>query len=229
MSQAAISIQGLRFSYSEGPVVLDVPEFSINSGEAVFLHGPSGHGKSTLLGLISGVLPIQEGRIQVLGQDLGSLSSSARDRLRGREMGYIFQMFNLLPYLSVEENIALPGMIHPSRVPAGTNAKGEARRLAESLGLGDMLQRPVHRLSIGQQQRAAAARALFGSPKLLIADEPTSALDEDNAANFMQLLLNMRKQSATTLLFVSHDKRLAGLFERSLPLPGINRAARGGE
>ncbi len=221
-----IHVQNLRFAYAGGPTVLDLPELVIEEGEAVFLHGPSGHGKSTLLGLISGVLPLQEGRIQVLGKDLAALSARARDRLRGQGIGYIFQMFNLLPYLTVEENIALPGIIHPSRMEAGADAREEARSLARALGLAAHLNRPVHRLSIGQQQRAAAARALLGKPRLLIADEPTSALDEENAVAFMKLLLDLRKERSTTLLFVSHDRRLSGLFQRSLSLDEINRAPR---
>ncbi|MEQ9363671.1 MAG: ATP-binding cassette domain-containing protein, partial [Leptospirales bacterium] len=178
-----IEIENLVFQYggeAGAPVVLDVPEFTVARGERVFLFGPSGSGKTTLLGLLGGVLEIPgDGRVRVLGQDLGAMSSAARDAFRGGHMGYIFQMFNLIPYLTVLENIVLPCRLNPVRRArlGGRDETKVAAELADHLGIADYIHESVTRLSVGQQQRVAAARALIGDPKLIIADEPTSALD----------------------------------------------------
>ncbi len=238
-SQACIDIQNLSFAYggrsaaqSAAPVVLDVPEFRVERGERVFLYGPSGSGKTTLLGLLGGVLDIPEGgHVRVLGQDLAAMSGAQRDAFRGTHMGYIFQMFNLIPYLTVLENIVLPCRLNPAR-RAGLNGRdaGEvAGELAGHLGIADHLGQSVTRLSVGQQQRVAAARALIGQPELIIADEPTSALDADRRENFIELLFENCKASGATVLFVSHDRGLERLFDRSVSLAEINRAKQAAE
>ena len=227
MADPVIDIQGLRFSWKSGPQVLDIDAFRVEAGERVFLRGPSGSGKSTLLGLIAGVLQPQAGRIHVLGEDMTSLAAARRDRLRADRMGVIFQMFNLVPYLSVTGNVLLPLRFSPARrKAAGTDPQAEARRLLERLGLEDqsLLNRRVSDLSVGQQQRVAAARALIGSPSLVIADEPTSALDADARDRFITLLSEEAARSNATLLFVSHDASLASLFTRAADLTAINRA-----
>ena len=227
MADPVIDIQGLRFSWKSGPQVLDIDTFRVEAGERVFLRGPSGSGKSTLLGLIAGVLQPQAGRIHVLGEDMTSLAAARRDRLRADRMGVIFQMFNLVPYLSVTGNVLLPLRFSPARrKAAGTDPQAEARRLLERLGLEDqsLLDRRVSDLSVGQQQRVAAARALIGSPSLVIADEPTSALDADARDRFITLLSEEVARSNATLLFVSHDASLASLFTRAADLTAINRA-----
>lgn len=227
MADPVIDIQGLRFSWKSGPQVLDIDAFRVEAGERVFLRGPSGSGKSTLLGLIAGVLQPQAGRIHVLGEDMTSLAAARRDRLRADRMGVIFQMFNLVPYLSVTGNVLLPLRFSPARrKAAGTDPQAEARRLLERLGLEDqsLLDRRVSDLSVGQQQRVAAARALIGSPSLVIADEPTSALDADARDRFITLLSEEVARSNATLLFVSHDASLASLFTRAADLTAINRA-----
>ena len=227
MSQPVIEIENLAFAWKQGPQVLDVPAFRVEAGERVFLRGPSGSGKSTLLGLIAGVLAPQSGTIRVLGEDMSALSSSKRDRLRADHVGVIFQMFNLVPYLSVTGNVLLPLRFSPARrKAAGNDAEGEARRLLARLGLDDeaLLSRRVSDLSVGQQQRVAAARALIGAPRLIIADEPTSALDADARDRFIALLSEEVTRTGASLLFVSHDASLAPLFSRAVDLAAINRA-----
>ena len=169
MSDAAIAIEALRFAWPGHPPVLDIDSFAMTRGERLFLRGPSGSGKSTLLGLIAGVLQPAAGRIEVLGRDMSALSAAARDRVRADHLGVIFQMFNLVPYLSVTGNVTLPLLFSPvRRKTVGDDAEGEARRLLDRLGLSDpgLLNRRVSDLSVGQQQRVAAARALIGGPDI---------------------------------------------------------------
>jgi putative ABC transport system ATP-binding protein len=220
-----IDIESLRFAYRAAKPVLDIAELKVAKGERVFMHGPSGSGKTTLLGILAGVLKADQGRVKILGRDLTKISGPARDALRGSHMGYIFQMFNLIPYLNVLENILLPCRINRERRRrvAGASLESEARALAERLGIGQLVNESVIDLSVGQQQRVAAARALLGAPELIIADEPTSALDEDQRENFLDLLFTHCGAIGSTLLFVSHDRRMMPLFDRALSLPEINR------
>ncbi|HBH44281.1 MAG TPA: methionine ABC transporter ATP-binding protein, partial [Hyphomonas atlantica] len=180
MTDPVVSISDLRFAWAPGRDVLDIESFTLNAGERLFLRGASGSGKSTLLGIVAGVLEAGSGSVQILGHELTTLKPAARDRLRADHLGVIFQMFNLVPYLSVIGNVTLPLRFSPKRRAAidGTE-ENEARRLLARLGLTDesLLSRRVSDLSVGQQQRVAAARALIGGPEIVIADEPTSALD----------------------------------------------------
>ncbi|WP_255462558.1 ABC transporter ATP-binding protein [Granulicella sp. WH15] len=230
----AVHLQQVRFSYTRQQPILRIDELCISSGHRCFLHGPSGSGKTTLLSLISGVLKPQQGSIRILGQELTQLSAAARDTLRGSQIGYIFQGFNLIPYLSVEENIALPCKLHPerrARITAET-LSAEVTRLASRLDIHTHLSAPVAHLSVGQQQRVAIARAIIGSPALVIADEPTSALDTDRREDFLSLLTEVtgeakaRGNPEMTLLFVSHDRSLATRFDSILSLPEINQETR---
>ncbi len=228
----AVLLRSVTFAFASGPRILDIEDLRIAQGESVFLHGPSGSGKTTLLSLISGVLQPIAGSVQVLGQEMARISAAARDTVRGAHMGYIFQGFNLIPYLTVAENIALPCQLHPQRRAriASTSVADEVARLARRLDIHAHLNAPVTRLSVGQQQRVAIARAVIGSPALLIADEPTSSLDTDRRDAFLHLLTEVTGEarargSHTTLLFVSHDRGLAMHFDRSLSLESINRQA----
>jgi putative ABC transport system ATP-binding protein len=226
MAEPAIDIEGLRFAWPNGPVILDVEQMRVAAGERAFLRGPSGSGKSTLLGLIAGVLATQSGRVSVLGRDMAELSAPQRDRHRAANIGVIFQLFNLVPYLSVMGNVLLPLRFSPERrLRIGGDPQSEASRLLERLGLDDpaLISRRVADLSVGQQQRVAAARALIGSPPLIIADEPTSALDSDARDRFIELLSEEASRSGAALLFVSHDMALARHFSRTLDLAVINR------
>jgi putative ABC transport system ATP-binding protein len=229
----AVAIENLTFAYRGGPMVLDIPTLSIPRGERVFLYGPSGSGKTTLLGILAGVLDAGGSnggrtRVEVLGRDLSTLSGSRRDAFRAEHLGYIFQMFNLIPYLTVLDNIALPCRINRARRErlGGEPLEDAAAAMARRLGLGEFIGKPVTQLSVGQQQRVAAARALLGSPGLIVADEPTSALDANRRESFLSLLFDCCREAEATLVFVSHDERLMDLFDRGLSLPEINAASR---
>ncbi len=230
MTTPIVRITDLRFSWPGQPPLLDVSTFQLNAGERLFLRGPSGSGKSTLLGLIAGVLEAGQGEISVLGHDMTKMSGSQRDQVRADHLGVIFQLFNLVPYLSVVQNVILPCRFSKRRqneVAVSGGADQEARRLLAQLGLDDpdLLARNVTDLSVGQQQRVAAARALIGNPSLIIADEPTSALDADTRDRFIDLLSREAQKTNAALLFVSHDGGLASLFDRALDLSEINASA----
>jgi putative ABC transport system ATP-binding protein len=223
----AIDVEDVRYAWIPGQCVLDVPRFTVARGERVFLRGPSGSGKSTLLGVIAGVLRPQAGAVRLLGHDLVAASNAARDHLRAAHVGFIFQMFNLIPYLPVVDNVTLPLRFSPERrARAGADPAAEALRLLAELGLTEprLLARPVTQLSIGQQQRVAAARALLGQPEVVIADEPTSSLDSDAREAFLTLLMRECSQAGAALVFVSHDTSLGHLFDRQVALADINRA-----
>jgi putative ABC transport system ATP-binding protein len=227
MAAPAIELSDVRFAWPGKPPLLSIASLQMAAGERVFLRGPSGSGKSTLLGLLGGVLLPQAGSIRVLGTELTTLSASERDAFRGTHVGFIFQMFNLIPYLSVRQNVELPARFAPARAArlGGSDAlAAEAARLLSTLGLGDpeYLDRPVTELSIGQQQRVAAARALLGKPEIIVADEPTSSLDQDARENFLRLLMDECRLQGSTLVFVSHDTSLGPLFDRELSLLDLN-------
>lgn len=226
MTDPAVALHEVRFAYRGGAPVLDIPALHIARGERVFLHGPSGSGKTTLLGLIAGVLTPAAGKLQVLGSELGSMGSAERDRFRAAHVGYVFQMFNLIPYLSVRDNITLPVRLSAARRARlnGADANVEAQRLAARLEIEPLLSQPVTALSVGQQQRVAVARALIGSPEIIVCDEPTSALDTDRRDRFLQLLFASIAVTGSTLVFVSHDLSLAVRFGRTIALPKVNRA-----
>ncbi len=227
----ALQISDLRFAYPDsqvdGKAVIQIPHWQVDGGQTVFMQGPSGSGKSTLLGLLGGILAPDQGTLEVLGQNLSDMGTGARDRFRAQNVGFIFQMFNLLPYLSVLENVTLPARFSASRAQSGRGQSPieQATALLARLGIGDQLyRRPVTQLSVGQQQRVAAARALMGCPGLLIADEPTSALDADNRQQFIEVLLAEARAAGSTVLFVSHDPALAGYFDQAVNLADINQA-----
>lgn len=228
MTDRAVALNGIVFAWPGAAArCIDIPELSVAAGERVFLHGPSGSGKSTLLSLIGGVVSPRAGRVEVLGQDLGALRASARDRFRAAHIGFVFQLFNLVPYLTALDNILLPCRFSPERAARVQGSPAdEARRLVSRLDLDPaLLSRPAAQLSVGQQQRVAAARALIGRPGLIVADEPTSALDANRQQAFVDLLLAECEASGASLLFVSHDPRLAQHFSRQIDLPAVNRAA----
>ncbi|MBH3462418.1 MULTISPECIES: ATP-binding cassette domain-containing protein [Pseudomonas] len=232
MSQPLIELHDLVFAWPGQQPLLNIPQFRLEAGEALFLKGPSGSGKTTLLGLLGGVNLPDQGEVQLLGQNLAELGQGARDRFRVDHTGYIFQQFNLLPFLSVQENVELPCRFSRSRAERAAQRHGSihqaAAQLLAHLGLGDpdLLARRADTLSIGQQQRVAAARALIGQPELVIADEPTSALDADTREVFIRLLFDECRAAGSSLLFVSHDQSLAPLFDRDLSLAELNRAAK---
>ena len=230
-SEPVIDINGLRFAWSKSKsLVLDIEHFSVKRGEMLFIMGESGIGKSTLLGIITGILVPQEGEVMILGQGISDLQGYKRDSFRADNIGYIFQMFNLIPYLSVIENVKLPcqfSSLKKARALQQSSSLDEgALRLLTHLNLkGDgLLNKPVVELSVGQQQRVAAARALIGRPELLIADEPTSSLDSAHRESFLRLLFDECSRSGSTLVFVSHDAGLTPLFDRVAEFREFNKA-----
>lgn len=228
VSPICVNIENLEYHWSSGLHVLSIQHFSIREGERLFLQGPSGSGKSTLLGVIAGVFAPTAGEVIVLDQPFQTMTAAARDRVRADAMGVIFQQFNLVPYLDLVENVLLPCRFSPYRAErVGTTEADrieKARNLLNRLGLDDEAQanRSAAELSVGQQQRVAAARALIGSPSLIIADEPTSALDTDTRDTFIETLLSEAHQAA--VLFVSHDVRLSRHFDRIVAIEDINFA-----
>jgi putative ABC transport system ATP-binding protein len=230
----AVDISGLCFSWRDRhDPILEIDCLQIKKGERVFIEGPSGSGKSTLLSLIAGVIAPQKGNIRVNGHHLNTLNSAARDRFRADNIGYIYQMFNLIPYLSVIENVTLPCRFSRRRrdnaASGAADFKAEAMRLLNQLGMDGqtLLHKPVTELSVGQQQRVAAARALIGTPEIMIADEPTSSLDANHREAFIQLLFNECDREKTTLVFVSHDTALEKLFDRTFRLEDMNAVKAG--
>ena len=226
----AVRLANAVYGYRAGPPVIDIADFAVAREENLFLEGPSGSGKSTLLGLVGGILTPGEGTVEVLGESLGQLGAAARDRFRADHIGFVFQMFNLLPYLSMVDNVVLPCRFSGARAAAATESAGspreEALRLLGRLGFASeaLRQRRVTELSIGQQQRVAVARALIGRPALVIADEPTSALDANMRLRFVDLLVDECAAAGSTVIFVSHDAALAPSFDRSVSIEAINRA-----
>jgi putative ABC transport system ATP-binding protein len=236
LSDQIIRLAKLRFAWpGQSTPLLDIASLDVASGERLFVRGASGSGKSTLLGLIAGVIAPQSGTIEVLGQSLDTMSAAARDRFRADHFGIIFQQFNLIPYLSVIENVILPCQFSQARrrqaISRSGNTGDEALRLLEHLDMAApaVVHKPVTDLSVGQQQRVAAARALIGSPEILIADEPTSSMDADRRAAFIELLFRECDEAGSTLLFVSHDQVLQEPFDRAIGFEQLNLEATGGQ
>jgi len=208
---------------------LSVDSFRLDFGEKLFLKGPSGSGKSTLLSLICGIVLPDSGSVCIDGTDIAKLGASQADRLRADKLGIIFQQFNLLPYGSMLQNVLLPlqfSSARRERASANGTPEDEAQRLLQRLGLSpDQHARGVTRLSIGQQQRVAVARAIIGSPRLIIADEPTSALDADNRNEFLKLLFEEVTRVNAGLILVSHDQSLASGFDRRMDISDVASTA----
>lgn len=224
-----IHLERVCFRYPSARAdTLVISDFRMKKEEKIFLFGPSGCGKSTFLELLAGVLTPQQGEVRILGYNLSKLDPAARDRFRAQHIGYVFQSFNLIPYLSVVENIELPIYLCPERRKKLTDSdiRAEMERLTSVLGIQSFLYRRVTHLSVGQQQRVAVARALLGNPELILADEPTSSLDYDHREKFIKLLFELCEERGTSVLFVSHDRSLEKLFDRSLSLSDINEAAK---
>ncbi len=224
---AVINVSGVRYRWpGQRGFGIAIDSLELEQGTCTLLIGPSGSGKSTLLALLAGICAPQQGRIEILGTDIARLSASARDGFRAEHIGVVFQMFNLLPYGSVIANVVLPLSFAPARRARAASERSiedEARRLLARLGIADEIARSgsASELSVGQQQRVAAARALIGTPEIVIADEPTSALDADSREQFLALLFAEVKARGATLLLVSHDRELAPLFDRVLRLDEV--------
>ncbi|MEY3887855.1 MAG: hypothetical protein RL650_1947 [Pseudomonadota bacterium] len=225
MTVAALELRNIAFSWPQQTKPLfDIPELTVQQGQTLFIGGPSGSGKTSLLSLITGVHVPSQGTCRVLGTAMEQMSASTRDRFRGEHLGLIFQQFNLLPFLTVQENIELPNKLFGSRRQKSVQLFGSVQAhvdsLCDALHLEPSLRRrQANLLSVGEQQRVAAARALLGCPALIVADEPTSALDEDNKIDFLHLLLSSAKSQNTSVVIVSHDMRIASKFDHVFSMP----------
>jgi putative ABC transport system ATP-binding protein len=233
-ASAIVAASNVRFTWrGRRAFSLAVPRFVLASRERVLLVGPSGSGKSTFLSLLAGIVTPAEGKLEILGTDIAQLSNAARDRFRAEHFGIIFQMFNLLPYGSVVDNVVLPLSFAPKRRQRAGGERAaierEARRLLASLGIdiAELGGLAASSLSVGQQQRVAAARALIGRPEIIVADEPTSALDRDSQAAFLDLLFNEASEAGAALIMVSHDESLGTRFDRVQRLDEIAVTGRG--
>ena len=208
-----ISISDLRFRYSQGGFALHVPELEVETGERVAVIGPSGSGKTTLLNLIAGIRSPQSGRVITNQVEVSDLADGARRDFRIRNIGLVFQEFELLEYLNVLDNILLA-----YRINASLDLNNEVRRraigLAEMMGIGDKVSRNVRKLSQGEKQRVAVCRALLAEPPLLLADEPTGNLDPTNKDRVLDILIEYAESKGSTLVTVTHDHDLLSRFQR---------------
>jgi putative ABC transport system ATP-binding protein len=227
MTEPLLAIDDLVYAWpGESRPVLDGLSLSLAPRERLFLAGASGSGKSTLLALIGGLVAPDAGTIRFAGQDLAALGRAARDRFRADHLGVIFQQFNLLPWLTAEANVRLGCQFSAARRARAGDAGTSARALLAAMDLpGECFGKRAGALSVGQQQRVAAARALIGQPDLILADEPTSALDVDRRDAFVSLLFAQAEAAGSAVLFVSHDRGLADRFDRTLELDRLHAAA----
>lgn len=225
--QHMISIHDLQFAYADGQFSLKISELQFTSEKSVVIVGPSGSGKTTLLNLMAGILPVPSGRITINDTPVHTLNDSERRLFRLRNIGMVFQDFQLIEYLNVLENVLLPCRIHPS-ISLTADLRDRAKELLNSCGLGPLQPRSVTKLSQGERQRVAICRALLLSPRIILADEPTGNLDPVNSERIVKLLLDESSRANATLIMVTHDHSLLRHFERVVPFepflqPAVNR------
>ncbi len=225
MNKPVIHLSNIRFRYStQAKDILNIENLQVYEGKHLFIQGSSGSGKTTLLNIITGINQASSGDVKILGKSLQKMSVIQRDQFRVDELGVIFQQFNLLPYLSLLENVQLPCWFSKQRKHLAGNTSQMAKRLLNELDIPENLfNKAVNTLSTGQQQRVAMARALIGQPKIIIADEPTSALDSNNRKRFLDLLFLEADKQGSTVVFVSHDSYMAQYFPHKIELSEINR------
>lgn len=217
-----ISVSDLTFAYGERHV-LNIPDWQLMHGESIFISGESGSGKTTLISLLAGLLKPTSGNISINANDITTMRPNELNKFRANHVGLISQQFNLIPYLSVIDNILLANSFsdHTKK-----DVRREALQLLGQLELKkEIADQKASQLSVGQQQRVAIVRALINRPLLLLADEPTSALDADNKQSFMTLLKEMTHEINLSLVFISHDASLAPFFSRSMALTELQSHA----
>lgn len=219
-----IAIANLEFTFPKGGFRLDVPQLNIAVGEHVAVAGPSGTGKSTLLNLIAGILVPDAGTVTVDQLAISALSDAARRGFRLQNIGFVFQNFALIDYLTVEGNILTPARIHPA-FPLTPALRARARDLAAAVGMADKLARFPARLSQGEQQRVAIARALLSQPRIILADEATGNLDPANKRLILDLLFSQARDVGATMVAVTHDHDLLPRFDRTIDFRGLQGAA----
>lgn len=208
-----IRIEDLDFAYGADGFRMSIDELAVGRGEAVAVIGPSGSGKTTLLHLIAGIVTPNGGRIEANGVEVSSLGDAGRRDFRVRNIGLVFQEFELLEYLTVLDNILMPYRINP-KLALDASVRERARSIASDMGLGDKLGRYPRKLSQGERQRVAVCRAVLPEPALLMADEPTGNLDPGTKGRVLDLLFDYADRTGTTLLTVTHDHDLLPRFER---------------
>ena len=215
---AVIHCEALGKTYAEGTLytpVFDGLDLTVHAGETVAILGASGAGKSTLLHLLGGLDTPTAGEVYVAGQKMSALSDAARGKLRNRALGFVYQFHHLLPEFTALENVMLPVLLNGTPV---ADASKRAQALLESVGLGHRLEHKPGELSGGERQRAAVARALVNSPACVLGDEPTGNLDEKTAAKVFAQMLDLNHAQRTSLVLVTHDRRLARRLDRVLEL-----------
>lgn len=221
-AEVVLSCDGLAMTYSEGTLhtpVFNGLDLAVRKGETVAILGASGAGKSTLLHLLGGLDTPTAGEVYVAGQRMSSLSDRARGLLRNEALGFVYQFHHLLPEFTALENVMLPVMLSGrGKSPSVKVARERARALLESVGLGHRLEHKPGELSGGERQRAAVARALVNRPACVLGDEPTGNLDEKTAATVFELMLGLNREQGTSLVLVTHDRRLARRLDRVLEL-----------
>ena len=223
MNEETIHLDSLRFYWSKvADFKIYIPKLEIGRGEKVLLLGESGSGKTTLLSLICGFLSPISGDIFLNEQKLNDLKANKKDQFRSDNIGIIFQQFNLLPYANVIDNITLPLYFSKKRDSRVTNHREAALNICRSLQLSEStIAMQANKLSVGQQQRVAVARALIGNPSLIIADEPTSSLDASTQKKFLDLMFRQIEEHKSTLLMVSHDSSISNYFDRTINIKDI--------
>ncbi|WP_323028368.1 ABC transporter ATP-binding protein [Gelidibacter japonicus] len=213
-----LKITGLEKTYTSGNkqlTVLHDISFEVEQGQTFSIVGPSGSGKTTLLGLCAGLDQPNAGRVELCGQDLNDLNEDQRAQLRNKEVGFIFQNFQLLPTLTALENVSVPLELQGNK-----DAVKKSKVLLEKVGLGDRVHHYPSQLSGGEQQRVALARAFANAPSILFADEPTGNLDDDTGEKVIKLLFDLNKENGTTLVIITHDLELANRTQQILRLKG---------
>jgi putative ABC transport system ATP-binding protein len=210
----AVSCRGLTKAFGDGDarvMALRGVDLDVNAGQMTLLVGESGCGKTTLISIIAGLLDPTEGEVGVLGQDLRKMRGSRLVNFRGKNIGFVFQQYNLLPALNAAENAAVPLLIAGVR---RSEAVARATKILDAVGLGSRAWSLPSQLSGGQQQRVAIARALVHEPKLLVCDEPTAALDAQSGKTVMELLRRVAVQPGRAVIVVTHDSRVFGFGDR---------------
>jgi lipoprotein-releasing system ATP-binding protein len=227
MTELVLEASGVKRAFRQGPIDLEVLQglnFSVKAAERIAIIGASGSGKTTLLQILGGLDKPTAGVVRIAGKDIHSLSENDRGELRNRTLGFIYQFHHLLPEFSALENVAMPLLVR--RTPKA-EAEKKAREILARVGLGERLVHRPHELSGGERQRAAVARALVTDPRIVLADEPTGNLDGNNAESVFELMLALNRELGTSLIVVTHDRKLAARMDRVLELDRGNLLEKG--